>query len=165
MQLFSAVAKIFKKIYIYFFLPPKTQKNCPKKLLIIPLDQDFLVQQVFGFVELRQFFTLFCLIFEVAKLCRMNLESRTRTQEISHSKPLYFILSDPSLYLEYFLFCQICPGGNRLHNFAETCITPLLLVVNLIRSGSLMQASSSFSVCAPLIQVAVCMQQRHKALE
>ena len=52
---------------------------------------------------------------------------------------------------DIFLFCQICPGGNRLHNFAETCITPLLLVVNLIRSGSLMQASSSFSVCAPLI--------------
>ena len=60
MQLFSADATTFKK---------KTQKNCPKKLLIIPLDQEFLVQEVFGSVELRQFYSL---IFEVVKLCRMK---------------------------------------------------------------------------------------------
>ena len=54
MQLFSADA-IFRK-NLRFFLPRKTQKNCPKKLLIIPLDQGFLVQEVFGFVELKQFF-------------------------------------------------------------------------------------------------------------
>ena len=45
MQLFSADDTIFLKK--------------PKKLLIIPLDQKFLLQRVFGSVELRQLFTLF----------------------------------------------------------------------------------------------------------
>ena len=36
-------------------MTPKTQKNCLQKLLIIPLDQDL---QVFGSVELRQFYSL-----------------------------------------------------------------------------------------------------------
>ena len=50
------------------------------QLLIIPLDQEFLVQQVFCFVELRQFFILFFfLVFEVVKLCRVNLESPDST--------------------------------------------------------------------------------------
>ena len=39
--------KIFKKNY-NFFLPPKTQKNSPQKLFIIPLDHQFLVLQVFS---------------------------------------------------------------------------------------------------------------------
>jgi hypothetical protein len=56
MQLFSVDATIFKK-KIKKFYPPKHKKNCPKKLLI-PLDQEFLVQQVFGSVELTQFYSL-----------------------------------------------------------------------------------------------------------
>jgi hypothetical protein len=55
MQLFSADATIFKKKLRLLFAP----QNCPKKLLIITLNQEILVQQVFGFVELKQFFTLF----------------------------------------------------------------------------------------------------------
>ena len=42
-----------KKIYL-----PKHKKNCPRKLLLIPLDQEFLVHRVFGSVELRQFYSL-----------------------------------------------------------------------------------------------------------
>ena len=48
---------ILKKKFRFFFAPQNT-KNCSKKLLIIPLDQEFLVQQVFGSVELRQFYSL-----------------------------------------------------------------------------------------------------------
>ena len=44
MQRFRADATIFKKK----ILPPKTLKNCPQKLLIIPLDQQFSVHQVFA---------------------------------------------------------------------------------------------------------------------
>ena len=52
MQLFSADPTIFKK-KSKFFLPPKSPL-----LLIIPLDHQFSVQQVFGSVELRQFYSL-----------------------------------------------------------------------------------------------------------
>ena len=48
MQLFSADATIFLKESKKKVLPPKTYKNCPQKLLIIPLDHEFLVQQVFA---------------------------------------------------------------------------------------------------------------------
>ena len=46
-QFFSADAKIFKKKIIIFF-DPQNIKNSPKKLLIIPLDHQFSVQQVFS---------------------------------------------------------------------------------------------------------------------
>ena len=58
MQLFSADATIFLKKKFIIFLPPKHRKTA-LKIIIIPLDQKFLVQKVFGSVELRQFFTLF----------------------------------------------------------------------------------------------------------
>ena len=46
MQLFSAEAKIFfKKIQKKF--GPKNIKNSPQKLLVIPLDHQFSVQQDF----------------------------------------------------------------------------------------------------------------------
>ena len=48
MQLYSADSKIF-------FDPKNIKKNSPKKLLIIQLDHQFSVQQVFCFVKLRQF--------------------------------------------------------------------------------------------------------------
>ena len=44
MQLFSADTK---KNENENFAPPKHKKECPQKLLIILLDQEFLVQQVF----------------------------------------------------------------------------------------------------------------------
>ena len=71
MQLFSADATIFKKK----LLPLKTKKNYPQKLLIIPLDHEFLVQQVFVLCNWDRFLVCFFLIFEDVKLCRMNLES------------------------------------------------------------------------------------------
>ena len=49
MQLFSTAAKIFFKRFSKSFLPPKYKtKNSPVKLLIIPLDHQFSVQQVFA---------------------------------------------------------------------------------------------------------------------
>ena len=48
MQLFSSDDTIFSKIKKNFFFCPQNQKNCPQKLLIIPLDQQFSVQQVFA---------------------------------------------------------------------------------------------------------------------
>ena len=56
MQFFSADATIFLKKKDFLLPPPPPPKH--KKLLIIPLDQEFLVQQVFGSVELRQFYNL-----------------------------------------------------------------------------------------------------------
>ena len=41
MQLFSADATMFLNIYFLKFLPPKTWKNLPQKLLIIGLDPFF----------------------------------------------------------------------------------------------------------------------------
>ena len=58
MQLFSADATIYSKKKLDFFCPTKHKKNSPQKLLIIPLDHQFSVQQVFGSMELRQFYSL-----------------------------------------------------------------------------------------------------------
>ena len=58
MQLFSADTSIFLKKNSKFFCPQKHKQNSPQKLLIIPLDHQFSVQQVFCSVELRQFFSL-----------------------------------------------------------------------------------------------------------
>ena len=49
MQLFSAEAKIFSnKNSKFFFAPQNMKKNSHQKLLIIPLDHQFSVQQVFA---------------------------------------------------------------------------------------------------------------------
>ena len=50
MPLFIADVKIFKKKIQTLFCPPKHKKKSPQKLLIIPLDHQFSVQQ--GFVSL-----------------------------------------------------------------------------------------------------------------
>ena len=63
MQLF-----IFLDIFLKnfnFFWPPKHKKNSPKKLLIIPLDYHFSVQQVFALWNWDSFKALNFLIFEV----------------------------------------------------------------------------------------------------
>ena len=44
-------------------------------MLIIPLDHKFLVQQVFALCNCDSFLVCFFLIFEVVKLCKMNLKS------------------------------------------------------------------------------------------
>ena len=70
MQLF-----IFLDIFLKnfnFFWPPKHKKNSPKKLLIIPLDYHFSVQQVFALWNWDSFKALNFLIFEVVKLSRMK---------------------------------------------------------------------------------------------
>ena len=85
MQLFRANATIFFFKLNFFFAPQNIEK-LPYKVAHNPTRPGILVQQVFGFVELRQFCTLFLLIFEVDKLCRVNLE-------MHHSKPLPSILS------------------------------------------------------------------------
>ena len=74
MQLFSADATIFKKKKI----APQNIKNCPQKLLIIPLDQQFSIQQVFALCNWDSFIVCYFLIFEVVKLCRMKIESPDR---------------------------------------------------------------------------------------
>ena len=51
---------------------PKTLKNSPHKLLIIPLDHQFSVQQVFSLWNWDSFKVWNFLIFEVVKLCRMK---------------------------------------------------------------------------------------------
>ena len=48
MQLFSAEANIFLEKISNFLAPQKLKKNFPQKLLIIPLDPQFSVQQVFA---------------------------------------------------------------------------------------------------------------------
>ena len=50
----------------YFFRKLKKNNNCPQKLLIIPLDQQFLIQQVFALCSWDNFCPFF-LIFEVVK--------------------------------------------------------------------------------------------------
>jgi hypothetical protein len=72
MQLFVAGAKMFLKKITIFFWPPKHKKNSPKKLLIIPLDHQFSVQQVFAFRNWDSFEVWNFLISEVFKLCRMK---------------------------------------------------------------------------------------------
>ena len=74
MQLFSADATMFSKNFqkFKFFCPPKHKKKCPQKLLIIPLDQQFLVQQVFALWNWDSLKVWNFLIFEVVKLCRMK---------------------------------------------------------------------------------------------
>ena len=48
MQLFSADTKIFKEFFKKNLQTPKHKKICSQKLLIIPLDQQLSVQQVFA---------------------------------------------------------------------------------------------------------------------
>ena len=71
MQLFSGDATIF-------FLPQKI-KNCPQKLLIIPQDHEFSVQQVFSLWNWDSFLVWLFLIFEVVKLCRIKIKSPDST--------------------------------------------------------------------------------------
>ena len=85
---------IFKKKK---FCPPN-HKNLPSKVVHNPTRPRVFNPASFCFVQLRQFFSLvFFLIFEVVKLCRMNLESPDSTEEIPHSKPLI------CLFLGYYL--------------------------------------------------------------
>ena len=57
------------------FCPPK-HKKVPSKVAHNPTRPRVFSPASFCFVQLRQFFSLFFfLIFEVVKLCRMNLES------------------------------------------------------------------------------------------
>ena len=72
MQLFSVDAKIFLKKFQKKFCPPKHKKTSPQKLLIIPLDHQFSVQQVFALWNWDSFKAWNFLIFEVVKLCRMK---------------------------------------------------------------------------------------------
>ena len=71
MQLFSADAKMFLKKNFKFFFAPQNIKNYSQKLLIIPLDHQFSVQQVFALWNWDSF-KVWNLIFEVVKLCRMK---------------------------------------------------------------------------------------------
>ena len=72
MQLFSADATIFLKEFKKKIAPQNIKKNCPQKLLIIPLDQQFSVQQVFALCNWDSFIVWNFLIFEVVKLFRMK---------------------------------------------------------------------------------------------
>ena len=78
MQLFGADAKIFLKKKSNFFCPPK-HKKLPSKIAHNPTRPRVLIPAIFCFVEMRQFLSLFFLIFEVVKLCRMSLESPDST--------------------------------------------------------------------------------------
>ena len=60
-----------KKKFKHFF-DPQNKKKSPKKLLIIPLDHQFSVQQVFALWSWDSFKVWNFLIFEVVKLCRMK---------------------------------------------------------------------------------------------
>jgi hypothetical protein len=71
MQLFSADDKIFLKKNQTVFAPQNI-KNSPQKLLMIPLDHQFSVQQVFALWNWDSFIVWNFLIFEVVKLCRMK---------------------------------------------------------------------------------------------
>ena len=71
MQLFRQDAKIFKKNFKNFFAPQNIKKS-PQKLLIIPIDHQFSVQEVFALWNLDSFKVWSFLIFEVVKLCRMK---------------------------------------------------------------------------------------------
>ena len=51
---------------------PQNIKNSPQKLLIIPLDHQFSVQQVFALWNWDSFKVWNFLIFKVVKLCRMK---------------------------------------------------------------------------------------------
>jgi len=53
-------------------LPPKTLKNCPQKLLIIPLDQQFSFQHVSALCNCDSFIVWNFLILEVVKLWKMK---------------------------------------------------------------------------------------------
>ena len=64
MQVFSADTTIFKK---------EKKKSPPKHN---PTRPRVFSPASFCFVQLRQFFSLFFIIFEVVKLCSMNLESQ-----------------------------------------------------------------------------------------
>ena len=77
MQLFSADATIFSKLK--FFFAPQNIKKPASKVAHNPTRPRVLNPAIFYFVELRQFLDCFFLIFEVVKLCRMNLESPDST--------------------------------------------------------------------------------------
>ena len=71
MQLFCADAKnIVKQLKQKF--THQNIKNWPQKLLIIPLDQQFLVQQVFALCNWDSFIVWNYLIVEAVKPCRMK---------------------------------------------------------------------------------------------
>ena len=72
MQLFSADATVFFLKKCFKFFAPQNMKNSPQKLLIIPLDHQFSVQQVFSLWNWDSFKVWNFLIFEVVKLCRMK---------------------------------------------------------------------------------------------
>ena len=75
MQLFSADAKIFKKKSFKIFFAPQNIKNLPTKVAHNPTRPQVFSPASFCFVHLRQFFSLFSLIFEVVKLCKMKIQS------------------------------------------------------------------------------------------
>ena len=58
---------------------PQNIKKTASKVAHNPNRPRVLIPASFYFVELRQFFRVFFLIFEVVKLCRMSLESRDST--------------------------------------------------------------------------------------
>ena len=90
MQLFSADATILKKKKI----APQNIKNLPSKVAHNPTRPRVFSPASFCFVQLIQFFSLFFfLIFEVVKLCRMNLESPDSTKrDISFQTTYLFTL-------------------------------------------------------------------------
>ena len=79
MQLFSADNTIFFFLKIKKNFAPQNIKKHASKVAHNPTRPRVLIPASFYFVELRQFFRLFFLIFEVVKLCRMNLESPDST--------------------------------------------------------------------------------------
>ena len=79
MQLFSANATIFLEKKLKKTFAPQNIKKPASKVSHNPTRPRVLYPASFYFVELRQFFRLFFLIFEVVKLCRMDLESPDST--------------------------------------------------------------------------------------
>ena len=72
---------VFKKKWTFFCSPPP-KKNCPQKLLIIPLDQKFSFQQVFALWNRDSFKGLNFLFFKVIKLCRMKKYLRISMMQV-----------------------------------------------------------------------------------
>ena len=82
MQLFSADIKIFFLNSKKIFDPQNIKKKSPKKLLIIPLDHQFSVQQVFALWNWDSFKVWNFLIFEVVKLWRMKKYLRISMMQV-----------------------------------------------------------------------------------
>ena len=64
------------------FLPSTHKKKSPQKLLIIPLDHQFSVQQAFALWNWNSFKVWNFLIFEVVKLCRMKKYLRISMMQV-----------------------------------------------------------------------------------